>query len=156
MGRDFGHKAKRKKAHKWQHFDEEMTSVLYGAFNQNPWPDIAVKKHLSEQLGIKVKGVSSWFERTRFKQGVRKIGSETFTNNNFPPFPNVKTRCTRSSCFASKFQGVDLHLLESVFKQDPKPDPIWLVKIAEFTQQECKDVADWFTKKSKEINIVYE
>jgi hypothetical protein len=42
------------------------------AFVENAWPNLQMKTKLSEKIGIKVKGVTSWFERTRFKNGVKR------------------------------------------------------------------------------------
>ena len=46
-----------------------------------------------------------------------------------------------------RFNGVDLHLLESVFHQEPSPDVEWMNKIAEFVKASVKEVENWFLAK---------
>jgi hypothetical protein len=56
----------------FRHFDSNQKLVLMEAFVKNAWPNLEMKTKLSEKIGIKVKGVTSWFERTRFKNGVKR------------------------------------------------------------------------------------
>jgi hypothetical protein len=56
----------------FRHFDSEQKRILIEAFDENAWPNAEMKTKLSEKIGIKVKGVTSWFERTRFKNGVKR------------------------------------------------------------------------------------
>ena len=56
----------------FRHFDSKQKIVLMEAFVENAWPNLQMKTKLSEKIGIKVKGVTSWFERTRFKNGVKR------------------------------------------------------------------------------------
>ena len=46
-----------------------------------------------------------------------------------------------------RFNGVDLHLLESVFHQEPNPDIEWMNKMAEFVEASVKEVENWFIAK---------
>ena len=125
---------------KWQHFSEHQKSILMEAFSQNPWPEIKIKQNLAEQLGIKVKGVSSWFERTRFKKGIKLKPTQ------FPKFPvNLRQRNV-----PKEFKGVNLHLLESIHVQENFPDAEWIRKIAEFTESSFDQVSKWFIQRNKE------
>ena len=56
----------------FRHFDSKQKIILMEAFVENAWPNLEMKTKLSEKIGIKVKGVTSWFERTRFKNGVKR------------------------------------------------------------------------------------
>ena len=56
----------------FRHFDSKQKIILMEAFVENAWPNLELKTKLSEKIGIKVKGVTSWFERTRFKNGVKR------------------------------------------------------------------------------------
>ena len=46
-----------------------------------------------------------------------------------------------------RFNGVDLHFLESVFHQEPNPDVEWMKKIAEFVEAPVEEVTTWFKAK---------
>lgn len=136
-------------------------------FNENPWPEVVVKKRLAQQLGIKVKGVSSWFERTRFKKGVvKRIFKEEQAQPEpppsfpeFPKFPNnsdnqggiVSNLRSRTTALFKQYQGVDLRLLESIFFLEKTPDSKWIEKIAQFTQSSQQEVAQWFMVRNKKL-----
>ena len=63
---------KRSQPNNFRHFDSKQKMILMEAFVENAWPNLEMKTKLSEKIGIKVKGVASWFERTRFKNGVKR------------------------------------------------------------------------------------
>ena len=63
---------KRSQPINFRHFDSKQKMILMEAFVENAWPNLEMKTKLSEKIGIKVKGVTSWFERTRFKNGVKR------------------------------------------------------------------------------------
>ena len=63
----------------WRHFDSKQKRILTEAFEENPWPKTETKKELSEKIGIKIKGVSSWFERTRHKYCIKRTITEVST-----------------------------------------------------------------------------
>lgn len=134
------------------------------AFNENPWPDIDVKKHLAQQLGIKLKGVSSWFERTRFKKGVKRVKQEPpdppSQPPSFPQFPKFPGSTSSGGVVSSlrsraivlkQYDGVDLRLLESIFFVEKSPDSKWIEQIAQFTQSSIQEVAQWFMARNKVI-----
>ena len=86
----------------FRHFDSKQKIILMEAFVENAWPNLEMKTKLSEKIGIKVKGVTSWFERTRFKNGVKR---PTKTNvSTFQLFSFLVLRIDFSNVTTSMFE----------------------------------------------------
>ena len=69
---------------------------------------------------------------------MKKIFFETDLYPQFPTFPTVDT----------KFQGVELRLLESVHQHEKFPDREWIKKMAEFCKTNVKEIENWFERKN--------
>ena len=108
------------------------------AFIENSWPSLEIRKSLALIIGVKLKGVDAWFQRTRSKSQ-----KEAETETIFPEYPEIIQDMNK------EFQGLDLRLLESVFKQERFPDKKWLRDISEFTKSNVDDVAKWFANKNR-------
>ena len=93
---------KRSQPNNFRHFDSKQKMILMEAFVENAWPNLEMKTKLSEKIGIKVKGVTSWFERTRFKNGVKR---PTKTNvSTFQLFSFLVLRIDFSNVTTSMFE----------------------------------------------------
>ena len=83
-----------------------------------------------------------WNERTRApeKEQEEEVSeNESFEAENDDEFEEIMGDL--------RFNGVDLHLLESVFHQEPNPDVEWMNKMAEFVEASVKEVENWFIAK---------
>ncbi|XP_011088187.1 pathogenesis-related homeodomain protein isoform X1 [Sesamum indicum] len=64
---------------------EAITQRLYASFNENQYPERAVKENLAKELGLKIQQVSKWFENARWSfQHRSRVGSNS---DEKPPEP---------------------------------------------------------------------
>ncbi|KAL0384277.1 UNVERIFIED_CONTAM: Pathogenesis-related homeodomain protein [Sesamum radiatum] len=64
---------------------EAVTQRLYASFNENQYPERAVKENLAKELGLKIQQVSKWFENARWSFHHRsRVGSNSAEK---PPEP---------------------------------------------------------------------
>ncbi|PIM99086.1 PHD Zn-finger protein [Handroanthus impetiginosus] len=85
---------------------EAVTQRLYASFNQNQYPDKAVKVNLAEELGLTVRQVAKWFENARWSFHHRPR-AEPNSDKPPEPQPTIDTDNTKSN------QNVELHAATS-------------------------------------------
>ncbi|KAG8368446.1 hypothetical protein BUALT_Bualt15G0046300 [Buddleja alternifolia] len=76
---------------------EATTQRLYQSFNENQYPERAVKENLAKELGLTVRQVTKWFENARWSYNHRPRMESKLTEKPPEPQPTINTSNTISN-----------------------------------------------------------
>ncbi|KAL8554638.1 hypothetical protein ACS0TY_002724 [Phlomoides rotata] len=82
---------------KFNRLGETATQRLYMSFNENQYPEKAVKENLAKELGLTVRQVAKWFENARWSYNHRPQGEPNSSKRPPEPQPTIGTDSTFSN-----------------------------------------------------------